>query len=262
MRQKMRFFTILFVAAVNGSLGSSRAASVPVRYPEGLVHGFLVLRSEKGDVIGDAELLQTARGDTVTSRLVMRFRDGSLQDETAVFLQRGVFRLVSDHMIQKGPSFPRPGEMTIRASSGRVAVRYRDKDGHEKTVEKTLKLPADVANGIVSTLIKNLRRGEALSVPMVAAAPDPLLVTLHVSPEGEDAFAAGNDSRTATRYVVNVDIGGIKGALAALLGKNPPPTRVWVFAGEAPTFLKSSGPLYLGGPVWTLQLSSPGWPTR
>jgi hypothetical protein len=260
MRQKRHFFRILLVAAVTGSLGGADAAAVPVRYSEGLVHGFLVLRSEKGDVIGDAELLQTARADTVTSRLVMRFRDGSLQDETAVFRQRGVFRLLSDHMIQKGPSFPRPSEMTIHAPSGRVVVKYRDKDGREKTVEKTLKLPADVANGIVSTLVKNLRRGEPLSVPMVAAAPEPLLVTLHISPEGEDTFAAGAKSLPATRYVVRVDIGGIKGALAALLGKNPPPTRVWVFAGEAPTFLKSSGPLYFGGPLWTLQLSTPAWP--
>ena len=251
---------IFFLAAAVGLLGAARAATVPVRYPEGLVHGFLVLRSERGDVIGDAELLQTARGDTVTSRLVMRFRDGSVQDETTVFRQRTVFRLVSDHVIQKGPSFPRSNEMTIHAASGRVAVKYRDKDGREKAVEKTLKLPSDVANGIVSTLLKNLRRGESISVPMVAAAPEPLLVTLHISPEGEESFSAGADSLEATRYVVRIDIGGIKGALAALLGKNPPPTRVWVFAGDAPTFLKSAGPLFLGGPVWTLQLSSPAWP--
>ena len=260
MRRNRRFLAVFVLAAVAGSSGGARAAPIPVRFPEGLVHGFLVLRSESGDVIGDAELLQTARGDTVTSRLVMRFRDGSLQDETAVFRQRRVFRLVSDHVVQKGPSFPNPSEMTIRAASGRVAVKYRDKEGRERAVEKTLKLPADVANGMVSTLIKNLRRGEAASLPMVAAAPEPLLVTLHVSPEGEDTFSAGAESLKATRYVVRVDIGGVKGALATLLGKNPPPTRVWVFAGDAPTFLKSKGPLSLGGPVWTLQLSSPAWP--
>src|SRR5690349_21738845 len=82
------------------------AALVPVRYPEGIVHGFLVLRSVSGEVLADGALLQTTRGTEATSRLVFHFKDGSLMDETAVYSQRGSFRLLRDHAVQKGPSFP------------------------------------------------------------------------------------------------------------------------------------------------------------
>lgn len=258
---RRRFALIALAAAFAGERGAA-AALVPVRYPEGLVHGFLELRAEDGKVLADGDLYQTAKGDVVTSRLVYRFRDGSVQDETAVFRQGSVFRLVEDRLVQQGPSFPRPTEVTVHAATGRVIVRTRDKDGRERTIDRTMTLPPDVANGIVLTLIKNLPRGGSAALPMVAAAPDPLLVTLRVSPEGEEEFLAGTSRRKATRYVVRIDIGGVKGALAKLLGKNPHPVRVWVLGGDAPTFLKSVGPLYLGGPDWRLQLSSPEWPAQ
>ena len=88
------------------------AEQVAVRQTEGLVHGFLALRNTSGTSLADGELLQVARGDRVTSQLVFRFKDGSLLDETAVFSQRGQFRLISDHLVQKGPSFPQPLEMS------------------------------------------------------------------------------------------------------------------------------------------------------
>ena len=65
---------------------------------------------------------------------------------------------------------------------------------------------------------------------------------------------------TATHYVVKVEIGGVSGLLAPLLGKQPPDTQVWILPGEAPAFVKSEGPLYLGGPLWRIELTSPVWP--
>jgi hypothetical protein len=35
---------------------------------------------------------------------------------------------------------------------------------------------------------------------------------------------------------------------------------VWVLGGDAPTFVKSEQTLYLGGPVWRIELVSPVWP--
>jgi hypothetical protein len=94
------------------------AEPVTVRHQEGVVHGFLALRTLDGSTIAAGDLLQTSRGTRVTSRLVFHFRDGSLHDETAVFSQRGTFRLISDHLTQSGPSFPHPLDMTIDAASG------------------------------------------------------------------------------------------------------------------------------------------------
>src|SRR3954447_8546058 len=77
------------------------AEPIAVRYVEGSVHGFLALRTMEGKILAAGDLVQVVRGNRVTSRLVFRFRDGSIDDETAVFSQRGSFRLISDHHIQK-----------------------------------------------------------------------------------------------------------------------------------------------------------------
>jgi hypothetical protein len=66
------------------------------------------------------------KGDRVTSRLVFHFKDGSLRDETSVFSQRQSFRLISNHLVQKGPTFPQTLDLKIDCASGQVTVRYTD----------------------------------------------------------------------------------------------------------------------------------------
>jgi hypothetical protein len=97
-------------------------------------------------------------------------------------------------------------------------------------------------------------------VSMVAATPKPRLVKLAIAAAGEDPFSTGSTARKASRYVVKVEIGGIAGLLAPLLGKQPPDSHVWILGGEAPAFVKSEAPLYFGGPLWRIELVSPVWP--
>jgi hypothetical protein len=235
---------------------------IPVRHTEGVVRGFLALKSLDGKRIADGDLIQNANGDRVTSRLVFRFPDGSIHDETVVFTQRQRFRLVSDHLIQKGPTFPHPIESSIDAATGRVTVRYLNEPDKKPSDEK-MELPADLSNGMMLTLLKNIRPDAPLTtVPMVISSPSPRLVKLvqlMVSPSGADSFSVGRAAHKATRFVVKVEIGGLVGFLAKLLGKVPPDTSVWILEGEAPAFVKSEGPLYAGGPVWRIELASPVW---
>ncbi len=237
------------------------AEPVRVRHTEGVVHGFLALRTLEGETLADGDLIQAFRGGRVTSRLVFHFKDGSIHDETVVFTERGLFRLVSDHLVQKGPSFPHPIDVTIDGTSGDVRVVYQEDNEEKKRLTKRMKLPDDVSNGLMLTLLKNIDSRSAITrVSMVAATPKPRLVKLAVSPEGEDPFSTGGSSRKAIRYVVKVEIGGIAGVLAPIVGKQPPDTRVWILTGEAPAFVKSEGPLFFGGPVWRIELLSPIWP--
>jgi hypothetical protein len=237
------------------------AAPVAVRHTEGLVHGFLVLRTQAGETLADGDLIQVARGDRVTSRLVFRFKDGSIHDETAVYSQRRNFRLLNDHLVQKGPAFKQPMEVLIDGSTGQVTVRSTDDDGKEKVVTERLNLPPDVANGLVLTLLKNVRSdAPQMTVSMLAATPKPRIVKLAIVPQGEEPFSVGSSSRKATHYVVKVEIGGATGLVAPLLGKQPPDTHVWILGGEAPAFVKSEGPLYFDGPIWRIELVSPVWP--
>ena len=56
--------------------------------------------------------------------LTFRFRDGSAHEETAVYSQRRTFQLLTYHLVQKGPVFKRPTEMTLNASTGEVTIHY------------------------------------------------------------------------------------------------------------------------------------------
>jgi hypothetical protein len=81
-----------------------------------------------------------------------------------------------------------------------------------------------------------------------------------IKTQGEDSFSTGDTHRKAMHYVMKVDIGGLSGAFAQLLGKQPPDTHVWILEGEAPAFVKSEGPLAYGGPIWRIELVNPVWP--
>ena len=251
---------LLFACAALCHPASILAEPVTVRYAEGLVHGFLSLRALDGTLVANGDLIQVARGDRVTARLTFRFRDGSLSDETAVFSQRGHFRLLSSHLVQKGPTFPRPLDASIDGTSGQVTVRYVD-NGKQKVEAEHLELPPDVANGMILTLLKNVRpNAPPASLSMVAYTPKPRLVKLALSVAGEDRFATGGSARKATHYVVKIENGGLTGLIAPLVGKQPPDSHVWVLGGEAPAFVKSEAPMFLGGPVWRIELVSPVWP--
>lgn len=240
---------------------ATSAQPVAVRHKEGLVHGFLTLRTTDGQLVANGDLIQLARGDRVTSRLIFHFKDGSLSDETSVYSQRQSFRLISNHLVQRGPAFPQPLDLKIDTASGQVTVRYTDDHGKEKVEAERMKLPPDLANGITMTLLKNIAAGTAPpTMSMVAATPKPRLVKLELSNGGEDPFSTGGAGRKAIHYVVKIDIGGFAGLVAPLLGKQPPDTHVWILGGEAPAFVKSEGPMFLGGPIWRIELVSPAWP--
>jgi hypothetical protein len=237
-----------------------RAEPVTVRHLEGIVHGFLILRTLDGAAIADGDLVQLARGARVTSRLTFRFKDGSTSDEVAVFSQRGQFRLLTDHLVQKGPSFPRPIDMFINAGTGHVTVRYQDEHGQAKQEVEHLDLPPDLANGMILTLLKNVdTAAPPKSLGFVAATPKPRLVKLDVTAAGPERFATGGTGREARHYVLKVDVGGLSGVIAPLLGKQPPDSHVWILGGDAPAFVKSEQPMYLGGPMWRIELVSPVW---
>ncbi len=259
-----RLLIVVWVVStfVTWSLASTRgfAELVQVKSQEGATHGFLVLRSPDNKVIADGDLLQTAHGNRVTSRLLFRFKDGSVSDETTVFTQGQQFHLVTDRLVQKGPSFPQPSETSIDMASGKVTVQYTDDSGERRTEAETMKLPPDLANGMIQTLLKNVDAVHLVKGwPYLATTPKPQLVKLVLSVAGSDKFTTDGLTREATHYAMKIDIGGIKGLLAPLVGKQPPDVHVWISKGEVPAFVRAQQSFYVGGPVWQIELSSPRW---
>lgn len=239
------------------------ASPVPVRFTEGSLHGFLVLSTSQGVLIASGDLLQVARDGEVKSRLVFHFKDGSVLDETVVFTQRNVFTMQSYHLVQRGPVFPEDTEISLERASGKYHVRTRSrKDGREKVRDGTLALPPDVSNGMVLTLVKNLSAGAGETVHMVAFTPAPRIIKLELAPAGEQKVVVGGTEKTATRYVLRPILGTWLKLFASLLGRTPPDNHAWIVTADVPAFVKFEGPLYMNGPVWRIELTSPRWPDR
>jgi hypothetical protein len=239
--------------------GPVSAESIPVRYPEGTTHGFLALRTLEGKLLAAGDLTEVIHGNQVVTHLIFRFKDGSVDEDTTVFSQHGTFRLISNHHIQKGPSFPHPTNVLINAATGQVTVHYRDKD-REKVENDHLDLPPDLANGILLVLLKNiLPNTKETKVSYVGAAPKPRLVHLAITPNGEETFSVAGARHKATLFRVKVEIGGITGRIAPLIGKQPADTKVWVVGEGAPAFVRADQALYVGGPIWSIQITGPEW---
>src|SRR5689334_12038441 len=95
---------VLFVATA-ALPAVATGAPIRVHYPEGPTRGFLAVSDMSGSVIAHGDVMQRVEGRVVASRLLLRFDDGSLYDQTVRFTQKPVFRVVAYHLIQRGPSF-------------------------------------------------------------------------------------------------------------------------------------------------------------
>jgi hypothetical protein len=258
--KRLRFFSLI-LPLVWALEPTAQADPIPVRAVQGTIRGFLELRNEDGKVVASGDSFQVVRGGRVTSRTVFHFKDGSIDDETTVYSQRQTFQLISDHHIQKGPSFPHPMDVLIDASSGQVTVHSMGKDGKDEVKSEHLDLRPDLANGLVPILLENLPLDSlATTVSMVVATPKPRLVKLVITNVGDEKCFVGGSSRKAIHYNIKIELGGVAGVVAPIIGKAPPDIQVWTIGGEATTFARERGPLYAEGPMMTIQLASPTWP--
>jgi hypothetical protein len=238
------------------------AAPIKVKYKEGVTHGFLVLSTEEGTPIAYGDSTEVVHGNNVTTHLIYHFKDGSLEQEDLVFSQRGEFRLITYHRIEKGPSFKNEEELSVDARSGQVNVKYTDDKGKEKFESEKMKLPPDLSNGLVLTVLKNVPENAKTELSYVVATPKPRIVKLEATPVGTEPYTILGSKREALHFAIKVDIGGVAGVIAPLVGKQPPDNHVWISRGDAPTFVKSLTLSYMGGPMWRTELASPVWPEK
>jgi hypothetical protein len=236
------------------------AAPIRVRLSEGNYRGFLVLRSLDGTAIAYGETSQKATSNVVECHTILRFKDGSLYDESVTFSQKGVFRLEGYRLVQHGPSYPTL-EVSFDRKSGQYKARSQaEKEGKEKVAGGTFEMPADLYNGLALMLLKNLPGGAGATVHMAVFTPEPRLIEMEWSWEGEDPVLLGGRAMKAMRSLVKLKIGGLTGAIAALIGKSPPDSRYWLVTGDVPAFVRFEGAMFLNGPVWRLEMTSVEWP--
>ena len=237
------------------------AEPVAVRFSEGVAHGFLALRTPEKGFVASGDLLQVVRRGAVESRMLFRFKDGSVLDETVVFSQEHVFTLQSYRLLQKGPQFSEDSEISLERKTGKYRVKTTARDsGKEAVLEGTLTLPPDTYNGMVLNMAKNLRKGAAATIHVVAFTPTARLIQVEIVPAGEHSVLVGDLAKSATHYVFKPKPGAWLTAISTLLGRTPPDSHAWIVTDDVPAFVRYVGPLHAMGPVWHLELTSPRWP--
>jgi hypothetical protein len=233
------------------------AAPIKVRLPEGNLRGFLVLRTMDGKAIAHGEMVQHPAGGLIENRLTLNFLDGSLRDEHVTFSQKDVFRLEAYRLVQRGPSFP-TSEIAFDRRNGRYQARTQEKKGDEpKEASGELDMPDDLYNGMALVLLKNLPSGASTRIAVFT--PKPRIIAMELTHEGDDTVRVGPATKTARRYLVKLEIGGLTGLMATVIGKDPPDLRYWLVSGDVPAFVKFQGAMYLNGPVWRLELAPVEW---
>jgi hypothetical protein len=246
-----------------GVRNASNDAPVPVRFPEGMLHGFLVLKSEDGTVIARGDQLQIPRKGFIDSRMVFRFLDGSLLDERVVFSQDEVFTVHEYRWIQRGPAFKEDADAHFERASRKYRVQTTDRDDGEVDVtEGDLdEMPANLSNGMVIVLAKNLPPGRGATVRMVAFTPSPKIIGLELEPEATERVSFGTETKPVTRYAIKAKLGFFLKIGAKLTGRDPPDRHAWIITEDVPAFAKFVGPLTMSGTgaVWRIELTAPEW---
>jgi hypothetical protein len=253
---------VAVIIAITGLVcPSADAAPIGVRFPEGIAHGFLLVRSLAGETIGQGEMTQVVKeGDLAESHLVFTFKDGSLHDEKVTFSQQRVFTMLRYHLIQRGPSFPDQIEVSIDRRTAEYTVRSRTgEEGKEEVLAGAFTLPKDVYNGIFVTMLLNLPQGASEMVNFLAFTPTPEIFKLKLQLTGEHTAQIDELSRKALHYVFKPDIGMIRELLGKATGKIPAHFHYdcWILADEVPSFVQFEGPLQLMGPIVRIELVSP-----
>jgi hypothetical protein len=239
----------------------AEAGPVEVRFPEGATHGYLLVQSLAGETIGQGEMTQViGEGDLVENRLVFRFKDGSLHDETVVFSQQDVFTLMRYRLVQRGPSFPEQLDVSIDRHTAEYSVRSKTRvQEKENVLDGQVDLPKDIYNGMLITVSKNLQKGADEMVSILAFTPAPQVIKVRLLVVVEPIHI-GDRSSKATQYVFKPQIGMIQQLLGKAAGKLPAHFQYdcWIMVNETPSFVKFEGPLQLMGPIVRIELTADG----
>ncbi|MEO6306577.1 MAG: hypothetical protein ABIO96_00935 [Nitrospiraceae bacterium] len=237
------------------------AGPIAVRFPEGMTHGFLLVRSLSGALLGQGEMTQVLKeGDLVESRLVFRFKDGSLHDEKVAFSQQRVFTMISYRLVQRGPSFPDQIDISIDRGTAEYTVRSQaGENGKEEVLTGHVDLPKDVYNGMLITMSKNLQKGADETVSVLAFTPSPQVIKVQLRAIDEQPVQLGELSSKATQYVFTPQLGVIKEFFGKAIGKLPAQFHYtcWIMVDAPPSFVQFEGPLQLMGPIMRIELVSP-----
>jgi hypothetical protein len=89
---------------------------------------------------------------------------------------------------------------------------------------------------------------------MVAPVGKGRLIHLAIAPDGERTFHVAGRTRKATIFRVHVELGGVEGVVAPIVGKEPKDTLIWLVEGDVPAVARVQAQMYEGGPMISVEL--------
>jgi hypothetical protein len=141
--------------------------------------------------------------------------------------------------------------ITVPVHSQPIPVRYpprlrarlpgpeNNRGGSHRYREDHLDLPSDVSNGLPPNLLLDFRSSTPeTKLSFVAPTAKPRLISVSLKPAGEVPFSIGGTWRKAIDYVLHVELGGLTGVIAPMIGKQPPDYHIWILEGAAPAFIR------------------------
>ena len=135
-------------------------------------------------------------------------------------------------------------DVTINATSGQVSST----DQNGKVTYAHIVMPPDVCNGLTLKVLMNVPpTTPETKIAIIIASTKPRIAHLSIRNAGDVPFTIGGALRKTTDYVVHVELGGIAGVLAPVIGQEPPDYHVLILTGSDPAFIREEGQLYEGG---------------
>ncbi|WP_263385614.1 hypothetical protein [Granulicella arctica] len=152
--------------------------------------------------------------------------------------------------------FPKPIDFLIDGVTGNLT--FRAEDG--KVTQEHMDLPPNVSNGLPPILLLNiLPSTPETKISYLSPGAKARLVHLSIKPTGSLPFTVGSLHRKATDFTIHVELGGVAGVVAPIIGKQPDDYHIWLQSGTPPAFVREEGPLYEYGPIWRIEQISPGF---
>jgi len=219
------------------------AQAVPLRWPEGTLRGFPVVRDASGRQIANGTLTQWIEDGKLHVTGTYDFEDGRVVEEQTVLQQHPeLAQLRWSWEERKGTEVLR--SYSIDFITGHAVVHKRGEDDREDQLDDARK-PGHAFAGVgfmyaVKNLIPDLEKGGEIELTAVAFTPKPRTVTVSVRRDQEGSLAMGGRTLGAERFVVHPQI---PLAFIAKLFVKAPDQYLWFYRPSPPAFLRADIPL-------------------
>ena len=224
------------------ALATQAALAIPVRWPEGTLRGFPVVRDRNGDLLANSSLSQWLERGNLRVKVVHTFRDGRRIEEQAEMKQDSELQQLRWSFVeQSGESVLRRFEVDFETGSATAEKLQNGELKHWKealSIERGRTFSGSGFLYAVKNLRQRLHAGDRIQLTAIAFTPKPRTATVTVFFDQVDKLTMGGRSFEADRFTIHPEIPFIARPFV-----KAPDQRLWFFTESPPGLLRFEGPL-------------------